>query len=417
MAGTMLTADGPLILFGAFDRHNFGDLLLGEVARALVAPRPVVFAGLAERDLSAQGGRPVQAIASLAAAWGAHPARILHVGGELLTCSLYEAAVMLQTEAAAASAIARYDTDPQAAHAWAVQETRLDRPVAYQVPPGLFWRSHFVAYLGVGGVGLDRLPDSIQASVVAPLAQADCLWVRDRLTCRHLANHGLAPVLAPDPAELTAALFRSVIRAHGARNGELQEIRQRFPAGYLAVQFSADYGDDATLAAIGEALRSIQAKRGAVVVPGIVLFRAGSAPWHDRLDVYRRLLALTPCLAAAVFESLHVWDIGALLAGSAGYVGSSLHGRIVAESFGRPAVSLVCDDPAASKVGAYVLTWCPDAAASIATVEMLAEAVSVFRQTPAQTIPCGRQQRTQAAARARLAWSAARRCLRKLPSA
>jgi acetoin utilization deacetylase AcuC-like enzyme len=39
-----------VILFGAFDRHNFGDLLLGEIAASVLQDRPLVFAGLAERD-------------------------------------------------------------------------------------------------------------------------------------------------------------------------------------------------------------------------------------------------------------------------------------------------------------------------------------------------------------------------------
>ena len=85
----------PLIFFGAFDRHNLGDLLLGKVAQALRFPRPVVFAGLTARDLTLLGGTRVRPIGELAHEWGGRPADIVHVGGEILTCSLYEAAVML----------------------------------------------------------------------------------------------------------------------------------------------------------------------------------------------------------------------------------------------------------------------------------------------------------------------------------
>ena len=42
--------DIPTILFGAFDRHNFGDLLFPHVAAALLPGRKLAFAGLAERD-------------------------------------------------------------------------------------------------------------------------------------------------------------------------------------------------------------------------------------------------------------------------------------------------------------------------------------------------------------------------------
>ena len=40
----------PTLIFGAFDRHNFGDLLFPHVAAALLPERRLIFAGLAERD-------------------------------------------------------------------------------------------------------------------------------------------------------------------------------------------------------------------------------------------------------------------------------------------------------------------------------------------------------------------------------
>ena len=48
--------DRPLILFGAFDRHNFGDLLLAQVAAGCFPERELHFAGLADRDLRAWDG-------------------------------------------------------------------------------------------------------------------------------------------------------------------------------------------------------------------------------------------------------------------------------------------------------------------------------------------------------------------------
>ena len=47
----------PLILFGAFDRHNFGDLLFPHIATALLPGRELRFAGLALRDLRPYGGQ------------------------------------------------------------------------------------------------------------------------------------------------------------------------------------------------------------------------------------------------------------------------------------------------------------------------------------------------------------------------
>src|SRR5512135_964111 len=99
----------PLLLFGAFDRHNFGDLLFPHLMASLLPNRSFEFAGLVERDLQSFGGHRVSA---LAARKDPRPAHLIHVGGELLTCSAYQAAVMLLDPAAAAAAIARYDHDP-----------------------------------------------------------------------------------------------------------------------------------------------------------------------------------------------------------------------------------------------------------------------------------------------------------------
>ena len=118
-----VAASRPLILFGAFDRHNLGDLLLGRIAAELAARRlpgrEVRFAGLATTDLRADGGAHVQALAEVAAEWNpahhegapasapASPPALLQVGGEILGCSAWEAAVMLLDPAGADTTVTR----------------------------------------------------------------------------------------------------------------------------------------------------------------------------------------------------------------------------------------------------------------------------------------------------------------------
>ncbi len=62
-------------------------------------------------------------------------------------------------------------------------------------------------------------------------------------------------------------------------------------------------------------------------------------------------------LDAVVAESLDIWDICALLANATAYCGSSLHGRIVAEAWGRPAANLVRDTGRMTKQAAHALSW------------------------------------------------------------
>lgn len=354
--------DTPLILFGAFDRHNFGDLLLAHVAAARHQARPLVFAGVAERDLRPWGGHQVQAISRLARAWGNQLADVHHVGGEVLTCSLYDAAVMVLPRDEATHAIARYDEDPVARQAWATAELGLDQQVAYLVPKTLFHNPGQFTYQAIGGVDLPRLPASMQTEVRARMAVADKISVRDRITQGHLASWGIQAPLEPDPGEQVAALFGPTIARH-AESGEPSAIRDAFPQGYLAMQFSADFGDDATLQTLAGQWDRITRETGL----GLCLFQAGAAPWHDDAALYRRLMGLLEHNRVRLFGSLHLWDICALLSQARAYCGSSLHGRIVAHAFGVPGISLIAQaSPAMGKVRAYGETWWHDRDAGLA---------------------------------------------------
>lgn len=232
----------------------------------------------------------------------------------------------------------------------------------------LFPRAQLI-HAGVGGAGLQHSPPALRDEVIAALREADMVGVRDRQTLTHLHAAGIPAHLMPDPAVLTAERFGATIRAHASR-GEVAAIGQRFPRGYLAVQFSADFGDDATLDTLAAQLSEAAAASDC----GIVLFRAGSAPWHDTLDCLERLASRLPAATAQVFRSLQLWDICAPIAGSRGYCGSSLHGRIVAMAFARPRLNVrppQAGEP--GKIQAYTDTWEAPGLPTSAPVEALAE--------------------------------------------
>ncbi|MBS1169707.1 MAG: hypothetical protein H6R01_625 [Burkholderiaceae bacterium] len=346
----------PLILFGAFDRHNFGDLLFPHIAAALLPDKNLLFAGLAERDLRAYGGHRVAALPGLLDELGGQKADLMHVGGEILTCSAWEAAAMLLPPETAQRTIVRLDARPQERPAWTREALRTDALAPYCVSRTRRKQINRVIFNAVGGVALDEIPASMRAEVLANLRAADAIGVRERHTLAHLSSAGITAHLMPDPAVMVAELFGDRIRQRCIQ-AEVAQIRQRFPHGYLAVQFSANFGDDATLSAIAAKLDQASAENGL----GIVFFRAGAATWHDDLDVYRRCAARMTTTATAIFESLHLWDICALIAASRGFCGSSLHGRIVATAFALPHVSLLADEslPHASKQAAYASAWEP----------------------------------------------------------
>jgi hypothetical protein len=359
------TSGIPTILFGAFDRHNFGDLLFPHIVAALLEEKNLIFAGLTERDLRSCGGHQVSPLAQLAAQYGERPVNIIHVGGELLTCNAWEAAVMLLPPHQAQEAIARFDAHPEDALEWARGKLGVSAMAPYTVQRKLFPHATGVIYNAVGGVELDHVDPAMRAEVLASLKAANEVSVRDNKTRAVLNSAGIAARLIPDPAVMVAELFGAHIRQR-AKEGEAAQVLKRFPQGYIAAQFSADFGDDETLTEIAAQLDRIAISSGF----GVAFFRAGAAPWHDDLRCYQRVAARMQVPSVKIFASLNLWDICALIAHSRAYCGSSLHGRIVSMAFALPRVNLLhptqVKQPA--KQAAFAATW--EEAGIPATVEV-----------------------------------------------
>lgn len=344
---------GAIVLFGAFDRHNLGDLLFPHVAAALLPGEELVFCGLAARDLRAYGGHAVRSLAELAARPRAYRA-LIHVGGEILSCEDWQAAVMLLAPGEARAITADPHALPPDRHAWAAALLGTTARAPYVVTRSRFPSAGRIVFDAVGGADLDLSDSALRAEVLAALADADYVGVRERRTLRTLGAAGIDARLLPDPAVMAAELFGERIRERGEL-GEVAAVRAAFPGGHLAAQFSAEFGDDATLAALAAQLARVVHETGL----GVALFRAGAAPWHDDLDGLQRLAARMPAGSARVFASLDVWDICALIAASRGYCGSSLHGRIVAMAFALPRVNVraVPSGAGPGKHEAFAATW------------------------------------------------------------
>lgn len=249
--------------------------------------------------------------------------------------------------------------------AWARSQLRSAALAPYTLPAEWFPHAEHVFYNAVGGVDLNQCEPALRAEVVAKLKAADDVSVRDQQTKALLDAAGVTTRLIPDPAVMVAELFGTQIRQR-ATQGEVAQILRAFPQGYIAAQFSADFGDDQTLTEIAAQLDRIAIASGF----GVAFFRAGAAPWHDDLLCYQRAAARMHAPAVKIFRSLNLWDICALIAHSRVYVGSSLHGRIVAMAFALPRINLRHPAQATrrTKQAAFAATW--EQAGTPATVEV-----------------------------------------------
>ena len=370
------------VLFGAFDRHNFGDLLFPHVLKALLPGEHLVCAGLAERDLRPWGGHRVRAWHALRDELKGTEVHLLHAGGELLTCSARQAAVMLLPPQDAQAHIVYLERHAQEQAAWVRQMTGDDALAPYVMSRSRWPELASVAFHAVGGVNLPALPAPMRAEVQASLQSANRVSVRDQTTQAHLRAAGVTAELVPDAAVRVAELFGTTISQHAAQ-GEVLRLREALPQGYLAVQFSAAFGDDATVATLVAQLQELAASTGL----GIVLFRAGAAPWHDDLVLLQRVAAQMASSQVRVMASLHLWDIVALIASSRGYCGNSLHGRIVAMAHALPHVGLALAHAGiGAKQRAFAQTWEPAEQPDVVSVDGLSAAMQSALALPASAL-------------------------------
>lgn len=372
------TSNLPTIVFGAFDRHNVGDLLFPHVVAAMLERDGLVFAGLAERDLRHAGGHQVRALSSLAAEYHERAVNLIHAGGELLTCDAWQAAVMLLPPEQAQAVILRLSAREQERLAWAHSMIGIASFAPYTMPRELFPKAACIVYNAVGGMDLDEHAPALRDEVLAKLRQADVVGVRDQVTQSQLDAHGIENILLPDCAVMVKELFDGRIQTH-AQSGKVLPLRQAFPQGYIAVQFSTDFGDDRTLDTIAVQLDQVARSTGY----GIAFFRAGAAPWHDDLSIFRRVPARMQSPAVREFSSLDIWDICALIASSRAYAGSSLHGRIVAMAYALPRITLHAPGYAGgvTKQTAFADTWEPSGVPTAVAVKDLADGLRAAMAT------------------------------------
>ncbi|MBI5780354.1 MAG: polysaccharide pyruvyl transferase family protein [Rhodocyclales bacterium] len=343
---------GDLILFGAFDRHNYGDLLLARLAAEGAGGRSVHFAGLRAWDARAVAGFAVRPLPEVLADLTPGGYDLRHVGGEILDCDAWSAAVMLLDEEHATRLIARFDADLCARRREAARRLGTHRPLPYVLRrrdvPGV----RRLEFAPCGGTGLDTLPRSVQRAALAALAEADEASVRDARTRAFFAERGLALPLAPDPAEeLAASHLAAALEAHAA------DWRARLGA-YRLVQFAAECATDPWLASLAAWL---EARREAG--ERLALVRAGGAPWHDTLEALGRLSRfLSPSSRAVLclIDELQLEAIGGLAAAAVEVCATSLHLLLTARAFAVPAVALEREPHAARKLRAYFGTWHPE---------------------------------------------------------
>ncbi|GAA4421619.1 hypothetical protein GCM10023169_14660 [Georgenia halophila] len=350
----MVSNDQPrVLLVGAYERDNFGDLLFllqseeylrnAEVTAA--APFPGDMTELLDRRIPAYG--PLLEEQEYDCLWT--------VGGEVGATSFLGAYRMSMPPGVvrayeAASPQVREEMIRRTCGNTPIENPYIPRPTAYP-------RNASAAMVlnSVGFAGITGLPTDQQEARLATIREADRIAVRDQLSADLLTAHGVSHTLAPDLVHSMA----------------LTRPRERPAEPDVAlVQVS-----DAHLRQTGHEAFAEALARSAHLAPfRIRLFLAGTARGHDSVESYERIIAhvhrISPGRDIDISTARRPLDLADEIARAALWIGLSLHGRIVAAAYGVPRMSL-----AKRKLDAYAQTWDPEMPYGV-TTEGLDDAVA-----------------------------------------
>jgi len=293
-----------IVLFGAIGRHNFGDILMAEVFEKNLRSAcdltgfDVFFADILPRNMTRYGGREVAGITSFMD--DTTKTHVVHVGGETGgTCSIHCALTM-------------FDPDPNLSERDTPEWKKFENTskFAYIVKKSMF-----------------RNPGSFVTNTIGGYAKEadEILKDFDFVSIRDYPLRTAMKKFAPDSVITIKEIFGNKILAH----------KPKMFSNYIAVQFRGRENVTSVVKNLREIIKATSL--------GIVFFRAGAAPTHDKLDVYEIALKKMADIGVInnvhIFESLNIWDITSLIANSKLAIATSLHVRIIAFAFSIPRVT------------------------------------------------------------------------------
>lgn len=322
-----------LLLVGAYERDNFGDILFAILTRGRLRARghfPVLSSPV-HSDMRHIFGDFVHAYDGLLQSftWDA----LWVAGGEIGGAGVLEAAGMALEPST--SRIYKGATVPGAIDRLREQLGAPDNEQLAYLPDLSCYYPNESAGLVVNSVGGFR--DNGRASYLKARGGPSVISCRDQL------SYEATGALVPSSNRLAPDIVHSMPDDYSFEPAEER---------YLLFQVSEAIAKDCDFEALGDALAQMAVEHDWE----LYLFPAGEAPGHDSREVYREVQKAVEVHNRSVkVERISERDPVALagwIAGAQAWIGSSLHGRIISAAYGVPRVSL--DKP---KVNEYSQEW------------------------------------------------------------
>ncbi|WP_460544710.1 polysaccharide pyruvyl transferase family protein [Echinicola sediminis] len=340
-----------ILIIGAFDRYNYGDLLFPLIIEKQLERYPLAvncrFFGLVESDLSKEGGKPTEDLAAFYNACNAPFGRnhIIVAGGEALGVTWHSLFAALnktyQKVHRYRYGLSRFMDLNKMAKRFLKGKTTL---------PFLFTKQDFknvrsVILNSLGGSGIKGEFFQQYSFMQEKLSQVDYLAVRDKLTVANMRDNGVEAQLFPDCAILMSEFYPNSYLESRVTSEVLSYVQEN-KGQYLYFQINRK-NTTGKESLIARQLDEVYEQSGTK----LCLCPIGKALDHDDHLALGQVKTLLKS-PSTYFDADNIWDIMYLIANAKAYAGTSLHGAITALSYAVPHVGLKVE-----KLDAYLATW------------------------------------------------------------
>jgi hypothetical protein len=340
-----------ILIIGAFDRYNYGDLLFPLIIEKQLDTYnkgfKYEFFGIVRSDLTSEGGKPTLDIKAFYEECN-HPHQqvsIIVAGGEALGVTWN-------------SLLAALNKPFQRIHK---HHVRLSKYVDLNLIakkilkgkttlPFVFDKDDFksvnkVILNSLGGSGIKSPHFDRYTFMKSKLQKADYFAVRDNITLNNLEQNGVKALLFPDSAILMSEFYALEGLEKSLTKG-VQEYVQQNRGNYIFFQINkkTTVGKERLIAReLDKIFRQEHTE--------ICLCPIGKALNHDDHEALQSVKQKMES-PSTYFDAENIWDIMYLIAHSKAYIGTSLHGAITSMSYAVPHVGLKVE-----KLDAYLATW------------------------------------------------------------
>lgn len=340
-----------ILVIGAFDRFNYGDLLFPIIIEKELGTYPhhntLNYYGIVNSDLSALGGKPTHNILDFYKTCnnGSDKVNVIIAGGEAIDATWTSLLAALNPTFQLFCRVVNKLNLPIDSDWVARKMLKGETSLPFTFSKQAFKNVNTVIFNSLGGSKISAKAPKKEKELSTTLEQVDYLAVRDKVTTKNLLAKGITAKLVPDSAILMSKFF-PVEKLAQEVSGEIAEYVRDNAGEYLFFQinWSRGKGHEQELATN---LDRIARETGTK----ICLCPIGTALNHDDQIALGNIRPLMK-EKSVLFSDVNIWNIMYLIANSKAYMGTSLHGAITAMSFARPYVGI-----SVLKLNSYLDSW------------------------------------------------------------